>query len=241
MANVSQIEINGATYDLVAATARNQYNNFTDYYLYGDDMPLDTTNYSPDHARFLLKKSLGMVTGGNTTASPTPPIYGLFMWQDTGNIRSDKYDIDTDTVTTRGYVPLSMTTGTKNCVATAGGTSLITAASGWTITNCSITRWGQMIDFYMAAKRNAAFSVNAIGGTSNTTVGTLANSNYWPAIEMGLRSNANSDVTGVWGYINTSGSIIVSAFEGTGSSRSIAANSVIHLGGSWIARMDNNF
>ena len=79
MANVSQIEINGATYDLVAATARNQYNNFTDYYLYGDDMPLDTTNYSPDHARFLLKKSLGMVTGGNTTASPTPPIYGLFM------------------------------------------------------------------------------------------------------------------------------------------------------------------
>lgn len=77
MANISQIEVNGTTYDLVDVIARDSYEELADYYLCGDNTTVSVANYSPNHARFLLNKSVGIITSAN---HPNPgPVYGLFM------------------------------------------------------------------------------------------------------------------------------------------------------------------
>ena len=240
MPNISQVKIDNTTYDLIDAETKIKFNKLQDYFSIGavqtpDQVP---TIYSPDHGRFTIDKSIAMHTGGCQRGDP--PIYSMYIWSGTGNIRADKYDPSTGTNLTRGYFPLSKNV-TKKCVSYVSNTSLITPSSGITINTCVLTTWGQVCSMILAFKYSSAISVPISGNITNVTVGTL-DAKYRPSIEVGLRSNANSTAGAAWGYLKTDGSIVLGALDGWGTAaRSLAANTVINLGGTWIMTMDNNF
>ncbi len=238
MPNISQVKIDDTTYDLIDAETKIKFNKLQDYFSIGEPPDDDPPIYSPDHGRFTIDKSIAMHTGGCQRGNP--PIYSTYVWSGTGNIRADKYDPSTGTNLIRGYFPLSKDV-TKKCVSSVNSTSLITPGSGITIDTCVLTIWGQVCSMILGFKYSSAISVPVSGNISNVTVGTL-DAKYRPSTEIGLRSNANSAAGAAWGHLETNGLISLGALDGWGSSaRSLAANTVINLGGTWIMAMDNNF
>lgn len=233
MSNISQIEINNTTYNLIDAVATNTIDRLQDYFCTTDPY---LTPYSSDHARFFIGNSIALSTG---KYDEDYPLYRINMWDDTGNIRNDKYDETTGELTRRGYIPLTKNP-TKTCVSSVvGASSVITAGSGITITGGGVQTWGQLVKMSLAFKSSSAINDPLGGNISNVTVGTIQEK-YRPAIEQGLRSNGDA-FGGAWGNIAPNGTIHLCALDGRNAAFSVAANTVIHLGGIWIAAMDNNF
>lgn len=234
MANISQIEVNGTIYNIIDAVTRNYISVLNDWYLW-DNKAHNITYSSPDHSRIVMAEGWTLITGGVTDT----PNYSLSLWADTGNLRVDKYDYSTGTITTLGYVPLTKNV-TKEIVKTVNNTSLITPESGWTITVCLVQRWGQFAYMYGAAKRSSTISIPASGNITNIKIGTL-DSGYRPVNTIYLRSNADSAAGAAWLSLGTDGGITLNAMEGTNSARTLAANTPIHFGGGYLMPMTNNF
>lgn len=229
MEDITQIKVSNVTYDICDATAETSLSEISDWFIC-DGKP----SYS-EHSCLYTEKD----TGSPCFATKHPnneKSYIFNLWGDTSNIRLDSYDHTSGTRTILGYVPLSDHQTNKE-VEIVSGTSLITPETGWTVNNCQIARWGQIIQIYASMKKNATISVTSTGNITNIFLGTL-NSVYWPK-DFPAYAWFGDD-THAWGYVGTDGRISIGAFDGTGSSRSIAANTNIYLYSRYILSMDTN-
>ena len=244
MPNISQIEVNNITYDICDPTVNKTLSNISDWFIcdgepsYGPETgTLDNprSSISSEHARLYTEKYSGSPCFATKHATNSKS-YIFNLWGDTGSLRLDSYDHTNGERKILGYVPLS-NQATNKCVEIISNASLITPASGWTVNSCQIARWGQIVQLYFSMKYNAAISVGASGNITNITIGTL-NSQYCPTDFMAYMWAG--DDNHAWGAINTNGSIVIGAFDGTNASRSIAANTNIYMYSRYILSMDTN-
>ena len=128
---------------------------------------------------------------------------------------------------TNGEFPLTIAQGGSGMTSQQYITdvnTILTAASGITVTDVAFERWGQVCMLRVAFKKNAAISVSANGDTTDFHVATIK-TGYRPDVyiyAVGCYSGEHAKCT-----MQSDGKIICTAFEGTGSARSIAANTGI--------------
>lgn len=147
MANVSQIEVNGTTYTIRDAVLREKLSDASDWFIcdgepsYGQDTgTLDNpaSSISSEHARLYTEAYFGSPCFA-TRIDNSDISYVFNIWGDTGNLRLDSYNHNTEERKILGYVPLS-DHATNQGVQKISGTSLITPASGWSVNSCTIHR-----------------------------------------------------------------------------------------------------
>ena len=110
--------------------------------------------------------------------------------------------------------------------------NIIVPASGITISEARYAQSGKVAMLYLDWKRNATISVNPDGNASNVTIGTLV-SGKRPAIYAIGTSFGDSGGPAFY-YCGTDGVIQLGACGGTGSSRTIAANTQFQAGFTYI-------
>ena len=244
MANITQIEVSGVTYDICDPIVDKTLSDISDYFIcdgepsYGSETgTLDNpkSSISSEHARLYTEKYSGSPCFA-TKHTNNDKSYVFSVWGDTGSLRLDSYNHTNGERKILGYVPLS-DQQTNKCVEIVSGTSLITPESGWTVNSCTIARWGQIVQVYFSMKRNAAISVPASGNITNIILGTL-NSAYQPK-NFSAYMWAGDD-NHAWGYVGPDGKISIGAFDGTGATRSIAANTNLYMYSRYILNMDTN-
>lgn len=113
-----------------------------------------------------------------------------------------------------------------NSTTTSTVASIITAASGYTISAATLATAGKVAMLYLEFTSNTAISVDAAGDTTNFQIGTLV-SGKRPAA-YGAFSSAGDNVAAD-GYIAPNGRVYVTGFKGTGSARTIAANTTLYV------------
>lgn len=238
MADVNQIEVNGVVYDVYDAIAQNSISDFNDWcakYL-TEHVSAQTT--SSQHGRIALETSLSLGTGG----WPSKPSYALNIWADTGNIRYDQYDHSTSTTTTLGYVPLSSYSTRNSYDYTTTTSSIISFSSGWTVDgNAYAIRWGNVVTIILPQKYSSTISVPADGRlSSKIQIGTLT-TEYRPN-QTAYMHSWGDNAGQAWGYVDSTGKVYVTAFEGLGgSTRTISANTRVTLCSTYILPVTNNF
>lgn len=130
--------------------------------------------------------------------------------------------------------PLSIASGGSGQNGTASETTpsnIATAESGVTISAAEIYTWGKIATLYMGFKYNQAISADAGGNVSNLVIATLK-TGYRPPTYVGFYGDG--DTTSAYGFINSNGQIRLCAVQGTGASRTIAANTTLYLYATYI-------
>jgi len=108
--------------------------------------------------------------------------------------------------------------------------NVITAASGITISRADYAVWGKLAQLFIQFKRSSAISVPADGNFTDITVGTLV-SGKRPTI---YTTCVGAGSPQAWGYISSNGSVVLTALEGTGATRTVAANTTLELYATYI-------
>lgn len=130
--------------------------------------------------------------------------------------------------------PLGISSGGSGQNGTASQTTpsnIATAESGVTISAAEIYTWGKIATLYMGFKYNQAISADAGGNVSNMVIATLK-TGYRPPTYVGFYGDG--DTTSAYGFINSNGQIRLCAVQGTGASRTIAANTTLYLYATYI-------
>ena len=230
MADISQIEVNGTTYNIVDAAMKDYISELIEYYR----LTSSNIDYSKlNHSVVILNNDVSFIT-----AAENQPNYIFRIEKNTKNIIVKEYYPDTGALKTKGYIPITKD-ATKNCVKSITS-GLVTASSGWAISVQKLCLWGQIAHFIMQASSNADIVVSTSGDITNQTIGVMTAA-YRPAVSMALRSKGDTGINQAWGSIGTNGNIICSAVDGTGTKRTWSKNTAVQLGGTWICQMTNNF
>lgn len=96
-----------------------------------------------------------------------------------------------------------------------------------TITSATVKTWGKVAQLYINWTNKAAITVPASGNISNVTIGTVAEG-LRPAILTAAHSYGDS-AGAAWYYVSPNGTVQLGAMEGTGTERTIAANTTFNL------------
>lgn len=138
-----------------------------------------------------------------------------------GNLRMDKSTDAGDTWSTEAYFMRENSATSTSTTAS----NIAAAASGWSIVAASFAKWGKLGQLVLQVKSTSAISITAAGAITDTTVATLT-SDCRPAIDAYFFSLSGD---GIFGGVGTDGNVIITAANGTGSARSIAANTTLTL------------
>ena len=116
--------------------------------------------------------------------------------------------------------------------------------SGWftpnssevaSITTTDLVKWGDVVTFSITGTIKNAITANAYGNFTDIVLGTIVQELRPQGSAVYCTSNGNTlGNCSNWFYINTSGEIKLSAVEGTGASRTIAAGSTFYCRGSYL-------
>ena len=125
-----------------------------------------------------------------------------------------------------GIWPISLGgTGQSDITYVTTASQIIAMKSGYTLDSAYCVQWGKMIQFRIRWKASNDITIPANGNIANFIVGTIV-SGKRPKINTAWHSHGD-DAGQAWGYLDTNGNLIASAFEGTGTTRTITANTVI--------------
>lgn len=109
---------------------------------------------------------------------------------------------------------------------------VFTKESSVTIRWFRCTKWGNVVSASISWYTSQAISVPANGNISDFFIGTFA-AGYRPPAEIhGTSSGDNAGAA--WYYIGSSGQLQLGACEGTGSARTIAANTAFDFSAVWV-------
>ena len=109
---------------------------------------------------------------------------------------------------------------------------VFTKESSVTIRWFRCTKWGNVVSVSMSWYTSQAISVPANGNITDFLIGTFA-AGYRPPDE--IHGTSSGDSAGAaWYYIGTSGQLQLGACEGTGSARTIAANTAFDFHATWV-------
>lgn len=115
---------------------------------------------------------------------------------------------------------------------TSSTSGVFTPESSVTIRWFYCRKWGNVVSACMSWYTSQAISVPANGNITDFFIGTFA-SGYRPPAE--IHGVSSGDGAGAaWYYIGTSGQLQLGACEGTGSARTIAANTAFDFHAVWV-------
>lgn len=115
---------------------------------------------------------------------------------------------------------------------TSSTSGVFTKESSVTIRWFYCTKWGNVVSACMSWYTSQAISVPANGNITDFLIGTFA-AGYRPPAE--IHGVSSGDGAGAaWYYIGTSGQLQLGACEGTGSARTIAANTAFDFHAVWV-------
>lgn len=109
---------------------------------------------------------------------------------------------------------------------------VFTKESSVTIRWFRCTKWGNVVSASMSWSTSRAISVPANGNITDFLIGTFAAGYRPPAETHGVSSGDSAGAA--WYYIGTNGKLQVGACEGTGSARTIAANTAFDFHAVWV-------
>ena len=132
---------------------------------------------------------------------------------------------------TSGALPITIAqggTGQTELIHVSSKTSIITAGSGVTISNAYYCQWGKSVQIFLIWSTSSAITVQPDGNAANVTIGTLVSGKRPKITSVGT---SYGDSAGPAFYlVGTDGVIQLGGCGGTGSVRTIAANTVFHAG-----------
>lgn len=120
--------------------------------------------------------------------------------------------------------------GYTNTDSTSG---VFTKESSVTIRWFHCTKWGNVVSVSMSWYTSQAISVPANGNITDFFIGTFAAGYRQPGGETHGVSSGDS-AGAAWYYINSNGQLQLGAVEGTGSARTIAANTAFDFYAAWV-------
>lgn len=237
MADVSQIEVNGTTYDIIDAVSTNDYNELNKYFRWKSstliDEYIDMKNDPSNTARIVLTGSTSLCIKDDNN------IYALNMWGDTGNIRYDKWNFNTETTTTLGYIPLN-SNSTTNSYEYTNNTSLVTInTSGYSVGWVHLYRWGCIAKISISFNHpDITITIPANGKLSSAAqIATLASA--WRPAQMTYLHSYGDNFGQAWGYLNTNGIIALTAAEARGAQWT--STGAFQLSGVYVLPMTSNY
>lgn len=130
---------------------------------------------------------------------------------------------------TNGAFPITVAqggSGQTGITTTTTASSIITAASGITISAAEYCQWGKVAQLQITWKSSNTISVGADGNAANVTIGTIA-SGKRPKINSAGTSYGDNGGPAFY-LLGAGGSLQLGACGGTGATRTIAANTTFN-------------
>lgn len=109
---------------------------------------------------------------------------------------------------------------------------IIVPESGVNITYARALRWGSILNLAVNFTFDSALSVSASGNIANIKVGTLTEG-FLPVFSS-MWSTYGDNAGIAWGYVDVSGALYLSALNGTGSARTVAAGQLFNARANYI-------
>lgn len=116
--------------------------------------------------------------------------------------------------------------GQTGITTTTTVSSIITAASGITISSAEYCQWGKVAQLQITWKSSNTISVGADGNAADVTVGTVVSGKRPKIMSAGTSFGDNGGPA--FYYLAGSGSLALGACGGTGATRTIAANTTFN-------------
>lgn len=117
---------------------------------------------------------------------------------------------------------------------TSSTSGVFTKESSVTIRWFRCTKWGNVVSVSMSWYTSQAISVPANGNTTDFFIGTFA-AGYRPPGPGEAHGTSSGDGAGAaWYYIGSNGQLQLGACEGTGSARTIVANTAFDFHAAWV-------